>query len=99
MTILALEFSSTQRSVALARDGVVLAEASETGGRGANAFGMIETVLETAKFAREAVEVLAVGLGPGSYTGIRVALSVAQGWPSGPPNKEMFFDADFLQGK
>jgi tRNA threonylcarbamoyladenosine biosynthesis protein TsaB len=80
MTILALEFSSTQRSVALARDGVLLAEASETGGRGANAFGMIEKVLETAKREREAVEVLAVGLGPGSYTGIRVALSVAQGW-------------------
>jgi hypothetical protein len=29
MTILALEFSSAQRSVALARDGVVLAEAAK----------------------------------------------------------------------
>jgi tRNA threonylcarbamoyladenosine biosynthesis protein TsaB len=81
MTILALEFSSEHRSVALARDGVVLAEAMETGGyRVTNAFGLIEQVLATAGVAREAVEVIAVGLGPGSYTGIRAAIAVAQGW-------------------
>jgi len=80
MTILALEFSSAQRSVALARGGRVLAEASETGGRGTNAFSLIEKVLASAKIGRAEVECLAVGLGPGSYTGIRVALSIAQGW-------------------
>jgi tRNA threonylcarbamoyladenosine biosynthesis protein TsaB len=80
MTILALEFSSAQRSVALARDGRVLAEASEIGERGTNAFGLIEKVLALAKIGREEIECLAVGLGPGSYTGIRVALSIAQGW-------------------
>ncbi|MDR3458423.1 MAG: tRNA (adenosine(37)-N6)-threonylcarbamoyltransferase complex dimerization subunit type 1 TsaB [Verrucomicrobiae bacterium] len=81
MTILALEFSSDRRSVALARDGVVLAEAVEqTGGRATRAFGLIETVLTEGKVAREAVEVIAVGLGPGSYTGIRAAIAVAQGW-------------------
>jgi tRNA threonylcarbamoyladenosine biosynthesis protein TsaB len=80
MTILALEFSSSQRSVALARGGRVLDEASETGERGTNAFGMIEKVLADAKIGREEIECLAVGLGPGSYTGIRVALSIAQGW-------------------
>src|SRR5450432_2598704 len=80
MTILALEFSSSQRSVALARDGAVLADATETGERGTNAFGMIEKVLASAKIGREEVECLAVGLGPGSYTGIRVALAIAQGW-------------------
>ena len=80
MTILALEFSSSQRSVAVARDGEVLAEAVETGERGTNAFGMIEKVLATAKLGRGDIECLAVGLGPGSYTGIRVALSIAQGW-------------------
>jgi tRNA threonylcarbamoyladenosine biosynthesis protein TsaB len=80
MIILALEFSSAQRSVALARDGRVLAEASEIGGRGTNAFGLIEKVLASAKIGRDEIECLAVGLGPGSYTGIRVALSVAQGW-------------------
>jgi tRNA threonylcarbamoyladenosine biosynthesis protein TsaB len=80
MTILALEFSSSQRSVAIAHGGNVLAETSETGGRGTNAFGMIEKVLAAAKIARSEIECLAVGLGPGSYTGIRVALSIAQGW-------------------
>jgi tRNA threonylcarbamoyladenosine biosynthesis protein TsaB len=80
MTILALEFSSSQRSVALARNGCVLAETSEAGGRETRAFGMIEKVLAAAKIGRREIECLAVGLGPGSYTGIRVALSIAQGW-------------------
>jgi tRNA threonylcarbamoyladenosine biosynthesis protein TsaB len=80
MTILALEFSSEQRSVALARDGVVLAEACELGGRDTKAFALIEKVLAAAKIAREEIEVIAVGLGPGSYTGIRAAIAVAQGW-------------------
>jgi tRNA threonylcarbamoyladenosine biosynthesis protein TsaB len=80
MTILALEFSSLQRSVAIARDGIVLSEASEFGGRNTAAFGMIEKVLAEAKIEREEIEVIAVGLGPGSYTGIRAAIALAQGW-------------------
>ena len=81
MTILALEFSSERRSVALARAGAVLAEAVEqTGGRSTNAFGLIQNVLADAKLTREEIEAIAVGLGPGSYTGIRAAIAVAQGW-------------------
>ena len=82
MTILALEFSSPQRSVAVLRtDGpVAAAEAVETGGRGTNAFRMIEEVLARGEDEREQIDVLAVGLGPGSYTGIRAAISLAQGW-------------------
>src|SRR6516225_168365 len=81
MTILALEFSSERRSVALARGGTVLAEAVEqTGGRGTNALGLIEKALADANIAREEIGVIAVGLGPGSYTGIRAAIAVAQGW-------------------
>ena len=80
MKILALEFSSPQRSVAIARDGNILSEARETGGRNTAAFGMIEKILAEAKIEREEIEVIAVGLGPGSYTGIRVALAIAQGW-------------------
>jgi tRNA threonylcarbamoyladenosine biosynthesis protein TsaB len=82
MTILALEFSSARRSVALARpDGTLLAEAvAQTSGRGTDALGLIEKALAQAALPREAIEVIAVGLGPGSYTGIRAAIAVAQGW-------------------
>jgi tRNA threonylcarbamoyladenosine biosynthesis protein TsaB len=103
MTILALEFSSPQRSVAVLRPNLrrdelheshsetsgtrvtlpsdnMIFEAVETGGRGTNAFGMIERALAGAKIEREQIEVIAVGLGPGSYTGVRAAISIAQGW-------------------
>jgi tRNA threonylcarbamoyladenosine biosynthesis protein TsaB len=85
MTILALEFSSGQRSVAVVRHhagdaSFVVSEVVETGAAGTRALGMIEDALREAGLEREQIEVLAIGLGPGSYTGIRVALSVAQGW-------------------
>jgi tRNA threonylcarbamoyl adenosine modification protein YeaZ len=82
MTILALEFSSPQRSVAVLRteNPIATAEAVETGGRRTNAFAMIEQVLAETKIEREQIDALAIGLGPGSYTGVRAALSLAQGW-------------------
>jgi tRNA threonylcarbamoyladenosine biosynthesis protein TsaB len=80
MTILALEFSSEHRSVALARAGDFLAETTESAGRGTAAFEMIEKVLKQANLEREEIEIIAVGLGPGSYTGIRAAIALAQGW-------------------
>ena len=82
MTILSLEFSSAHRSVAVVRPGnsQTSAEAVDSGAGGTHALGLVEQVLAEAKIEREQIEVIAVGLGPGSYTGIRVALSVAQGW-------------------
>jgi tRNA threonylcarbamoyladenosine biosynthesis protein TsaB len=80
MTILALEFSSEQRSAAVARGEFILAEAVESGSRSVAAFAMIEKVLGQAKMEREEIETIAVGLGPGSYTGVRAAIALAQGW-------------------
>ncbi|SPE50084.1 Peptidase M22 glycoprotease [Verrucomicrobia bacterium] len=85
MKILALEFSSAQRSVAVASGsaaGALVAEGEvlETGGRAAPALGMVEEALCQAQLEREQIECLAVGLGPGSYTGIRAAIALAQGW-------------------
>jgi tRNA threonylcarbamoyladenosine biosynthesis protein TsaB len=82
MTILALEFSSAQRSVAVVRPAnpQISAQAVETGAGGTNAFRLIEKILAEAGAGREQIKVLAVGLGPGSYTGIRAAISIAQGW-------------------
>jgi tRNA threonylcarbamoyl adenosine modification protein YeaZ len=80
MMTLALEFSSSQRSVALANGDSVLSETLETGGRGTAAFSMIEKVLAATGTKREQIEMICVGLGPGSYTGIRAAISIARGW-------------------
>lgn len=79
MTLLGLEFSSPQRSVALLRDDT-RAETMETGGRHAAALGMIQNVLAQTAIPRAEVDTLVIGLGPGSYTGIRAAIALAQGW-------------------
>jgi tRNA threonylcarbamoyl adenosine modification protein YeaZ len=90
MKILAVEFSSELRSVALVdAPGApvsdparikVLARAEEHGGRHTRALVLIETVLREAGWERESIECIAVGLGPGSYAGIRAAIALAQGW-------------------
>ena len=85
MKILAVEFSSEQRSVAIVEklaDGsaVVRGSANERGGRNANAFALIEEALRHAQMEREEISCIAVGIGPGSYTGIRAAIALAQGW-------------------
>src|SRR6476620_717256 len=48
------------------------------GGRAA--IELVEKALAHAKVEREQIECIAVGIGPGSYTGIRGAISLAQGW-------------------
>ena len=82
MKILALEFSSTQRSVAIfdSKADAVMASISELGGRSTRAFSLIEQALAQATLKREEIECVAIGIGPGSYTGIRAAISIAQGW-------------------
>jgi tRNA threonylcarbamoyladenosine biosynthesis protein TsaB len=87
MKILAVEFSSDQRSVAVAADGRILATAQEVATRATHAFALIEQVLTGAKLEREQIECLAIGLGPGSYTGIRSAIALAQGWQLACPVK------------
>jgi tRNA threonylcarbamoyladenosine biosynthesis protein TsaB len=80
MKTLALEFSSDQRSVAVAADGVVLGRAVESGGRESHPIRLIESALAEAGLQREEIQVLALGLGPGSYYGVRSAIALAQGW-------------------
>src|SRR5438045_9742121 len=84
MKILALEFSSSKRSVALAQSdasgGIAILATAQEGGRETGPLRMIEDSLNQAHWSRADVECIAVGLGPGSYTGIRIAISIAQGW-------------------
>jgi tRNA threonylcarbamoyl adenosine modification protein YeaZ len=92
MKILALEFSSPQRSVAVLSGGgagepLCLGEAIEAGGRIANPLGLIENALRQAQLDRTQIECLAIGLGPGSYNGMRLAIALAQGWQLARPVK------------
>jgi len=86
MKILALEFSSALRSVAVlnfAPDGRRLASSEVVDASPTNTmkpFELIEQSLRETRLEREAIECIAVGLGPGSYTGIRAAIALAQGW-------------------
>jgi len=92
MKILALEFCSPQRSVAVVHGRAeakpqALGEAIETGTRSTRALGLVEEALRQAQLEREQIECLVVGLGPGSYTGIRMAIALAQGWALARPVK------------
>jgi tRNA threonylcarbamoyladenosine biosynthesis protein TsaB len=86
MKILAVEFSSEQRSAAVVEEGgepdpVLLGRAVELGGH--RALGLVQEALREARCEREDIATIAIGLGPGSYTGIRGAIALAQGWQLG----------------
>ncbi len=87
MKILAVEFSSEQRSVAVWADGAVRGSAVETATRATHAIGLIEQALAQAGLKCGEIGCLAIGLGPGSYTGIRAAIALAQGWQLARPVK------------
>lgn len=78
--ILALETSTRNASLAVwdRADGVVVHEAAFTTERAHNAviFGPVEAIL---KEYRDGLRGIVVGLGPGSYGGVRVAIAVANG--------------------
>jgi tRNA threonylcarbamoyladenosine biosynthesis protein TsaB len=76
-TTLAIEASSSIGSVAIVRDGEILNEVSFEcpRGRGGELFAALESVLAEAPKIHRVV----VGIGPGSYNGIRSAIAVAWG--------------------
>lgn len=80
MKILALETSTDACSVAIRIGGEVLERHVEHARRHAQLIvGMIEAVLGEAGAGPADLDGIAVGHGPGSFTGVRIALSVGQG--------------------
>ncbi len=85
MIVLALEFSSPHRSVAVCElqmdrtSARLLQQVSDQGARSVKPLELVQQALSGAGVKKEAVQLLALGLGPGSYTGIRSAIALAQG--------------------
>ena len=80
MTVLAFDCAVSGMGVALVRDGVRLAGLVEAGrDQAARLLPAIESVLAEAAIDRRAVTLIAVTIGPGSFTGVRVGLAAARG--------------------
>ena len=80
MKILALEFSSDQRSVAVAEADQLLGSAAEHSPRGSTGMVLVDQVVRNARLSPSEIDLIAIGLGPGSYTGIRSAIAIGQSW-------------------
>lgn len=79
--ILNIDTSSKSTSVALAEDGVLLklVEEHEVVSHASKLTPFIEEVLKSAQKKPSDLSAVAISIGPGSYTGLRIGLSVAKG--------------------
>lgn len=81
MKILALESSATASSVALCEDETLLAESFQNTGltHSKTLLPMVSNLLATCEISLDDVDVIAVAVGPGSFTGLRIGMSTAMG--------------------
>ncbi|TML03237.1 MAG: tRNA (adenosine(37)-N6)-threonylcarbamoyltransferase complex dimerization subunit type 1 TsaB, partial [Actinobacteria bacterium] len=76
MVILAFDTATNVATSALVDDGEVLGERTS---RAVTLLEDIDALLRQAGMHTRDVEALAVGVGPGSFTGVRIGLSTARG--------------------
>ena len=76
MLTLAFDTATGVATSALVRDGEVLGERS---GRAAEVLADADELLRAAGLSPRDLERLAVGVGPGSFTGVRIGLAAARG--------------------
>ncbi len=81
MMLLGIETATTVCAAAVVRDEELLAEEfiDERNVHAEKLMGMIDAVFRRSGAALEATDGIAVSIGPGSFTGLRIGLSVAKG--------------------
>jgi len=82
VTVLALETATDVCGAALLQEDTVVAQAHLRRPRihSKRLTPLIEDVLAHGGVAAEALDAVAVSMGPGSYTGLRIGVSTAKGW-------------------
>ena len=82
MILLALETATGTCGVAVLRDDAVIAQAHLHRPRvhSERLTPLVEDILDHAGVAAKALDAVAVSMGPGSYTGLRIGVSTAKGW-------------------
>ncbi len=80
MKILGIETSTEYCSLALWQDGVVLEKIEHVGQKHSERLiSMLDALLQEAGVKLAQLDGIAYGMGPGSFTGVRIACSVTQG--------------------
>lgn len=81
MTVLGIETSTRVCAAAVARGDRVLSEriVDERYIHAERLMGMVDEVVREGKISLDGIRVIAVSIGPGSFTGLRIGLSVAKG--------------------
>ncbi|MBI2395133.1 MAG: tRNA (adenosine(37)-N6)-threonylcarbamoyltransferase complex dimerization subunit type 1 TsaB [Deltaproteobacteria bacterium] len=87
MRVLALETSSSTGSVAIVDAGddpwavevIASASASVSNAHGESLLPLVDGALRAARLELSAIDLLAVGIGPGSFTGTRIGVATAKG--------------------
>jgi len=80
MRVLAIDTATEACSVALLTDAGLIGTQPQLGrGHSEHILGMVDTVLRDAGLVLGMLDGIAASVGPGSFTGIRISVSVAQG--------------------